>query len=608
MQIIKFLLFLLSMLGYSSFVRIKTHIPKYFIYIGVISFQVILLFLASLYNYLPEMSIIIYFIGLGLFIYLVTLNKSVFTAIFDNISIISIGMLFYLLVYIISLWNLKLTHYDNFTHWATIVKFLFIENRLPEATDTIITYNNYPIGSSLYLYYISKFVGFTDGILMIGQFLMITAAQYSLFNTVKDKRRILPNAIIFSSFGIITYLNFSIRYDNLLVDLLIAVITISAISIIYDYNQNYLQYSILLSLVLSLLVMIKASALLFVIITVIIFLIYYGKNLKYNRSLKYYLSPLFLTLPFILNKVWSLHVKAVFGKMVIKKHELSSGSLSKIMEGKITENQIVILKQYIKTVFSFETKSTIQISIIFLVSFVLILFFGFKYKKWSHNILIFSVNLLVSLLYYIGNLIMYLTAMPYQEAKYTAGFERYVLTVIVINFGSFIIHWIREMDDVFYEKNYMRRNNKSFKNVFNKKLYENSTMMFLIIFLGFIISDTNGMIKQNKNITIEQKNLQKIVSKKKLNKGKYLIISDNKTIIDNYFLMYYSRYQLWNVHIDVRYDFMVSEKKFKQELNGYDGFILLDNHYTFKANLKKITHKNFSPGYYSVTSINYVDQ
>jgi len=237
------------MLGYSTFVRIKANIPKFFIYIGVISFQVILLFLASLYDYLPEMSIGLYFVGLGLFIYLFTLNyKSVLKAIFDNISIPSIGMMLYLLIYIISLWNLKLTHYDNFTHWATIVKFFFIENRLPEATDTIITYNNYPIGSSLYLYYISKFVGFTDGILMIGQFLMIAAAQYSLFNTVKDKRRILPNAIIFASFGIITYLNFSIRYDNLLVDLLIAVITLSAISIIYDYKQSYLQYSILILL------------------------------------------------------------------------------------------------------------------------------------------------------------------------------------------------------------------------------------------------------------------------------------------------------------------------------------------------------------------------
>lgn len=86
-------------------------------------------------------------------------------------------MSFYLVVFFYTMWTLDLLHYDNFTHWATIVKFLVLNHHLPTAQDAIITYNTYPVGSSMYLYYIGRFVGYKDGILIIGQFMTIAAAN-----------------------------------------------------------------------------------------------------------------------------------------------------------------------------------------------------------------------------------------------------------------------------------------------------------------------------------------------------------------------------------------------------------------------------------------------
>lgn len=47
---------------------------------------------------------------------------------------------------------------------------------------------------------------------------------------------------------------------------------------------------------------------------------------------------------------------------------------------------------------------------------------------------------------------MYLTAMPVDEALRVAGFERYILTIILINLFIFIIQLVRQMDDVFTKK------------------------------------------------------------------------------------------------------------------------------------------------------------
>ena len=42
---------------------------------------------------------------------------------FRRLDYIALGMMAYLLLFGITLWHSPLLHYDNFTHWATIVKF-----------------------------------------------------------------------------------------------------------------------------------------------------------------------------------------------------------------------------------------------------------------------------------------------------------------------------------------------------------------------------------------------------------------------------------------------------------------------------------------------------
>ncbi|WP_203269337.1 hypothetical protein [Streptococcus uberis] len=601
MEIIKFIFFIVSLVGYTSFMRLMTSISKYHIYIVVMSCQVAILYLSSLVNILFPTSLMIYFLGILLFIYSSVKAKGLTIGnLLKHTNFVTFGMLFYVGIYIVTLWNQSLLHYDNFTHWATIVKFLYLEDRLPAVADRIISYNTYPVGSSLYLYYITKYVGFSDGIMLVGQFLIIAAAQFTIFGVVKDRRRLLPNAIIFASFGVMTYLNFSIRFNNLLVDLLIAVLAISAISILFLQEYDFFQSSFLISIILAFLVLVKTSALFFVICIIMSHMMTSIQNDEYEKNVKFYLSSLLLFIPIIFNQLWGTHVKDVFAGMASKKHEIVAGSIASVLEGNLSTDQHIILSHYIKTVFSIHTLTSLQIIVIFSSFILFTLIIGIKFKIWKTNLIVLSTSVLMTILYYFGNLIMYLTAMPVEEAKRIAGFERYILTIIVIHFFVFIIQGVRQIDDVFYEKTYAKRNNKSFKNFTNKKLYENTTLFAILIFLGFIISDTNGMVKQNTLQPKEQLILKRLSKEKNYEDGKFLIVSDNKELVDNYFLSYYSRYQLWNSKVDARYDFMLSKDRFEKLIKKYDGIFLLNDHYTFKANVYKMTNKKIKPGYYSL--------
>ena len=81
--------------------------------------------------------------------------------------------------------NLKLLHYDNFSHWALIVKYLLCADRLPGADTALIPFRDYPPGSSLFIYYVCRFAGHSQGIMILAQNSMIFACFYAVFGLVK---------------------------------------------------------------------------------------------------------------------------------------------------------------------------------------------------------------------------------------------------------------------------------------------------------------------------------------------------------------------------------------------------------------------------------------
>lgn len=99
--------------------------------------------------------------------------------------------------------TMRLTHYDNFSHWAVIVKYLLGADRLPGADAAIDAFRDYPPGSSFLIYYVCRYAGHSQGIML-------------------------------------SYLNMTVRINNLLVDFLLPLMALASAAAGYYAGMLYM--------------------------------------------------------------------------------------------------------------------------------------------------------------------------------------------------------------------------------------------------------------------------------------------------------------------------------------------------------------------------------
>ena len=126
--------------------------------------------------------------------------------------------------------NLKLLHYDNFSHWAVIVKYLLSSGRFPAIDTDIVVFLDYPPGSSVFIYYVCLFLGRSQGMMLLAQNSMIFACFLAVFGIVEERRRFLLYSFLGMGCAMLSYLNLTIRVNNLLVDFLLPLLAMASIA------------------------------------------------------------------------------------------------------------------------------------------------------------------------------------------------------------------------------------------------------------------------------------------------------------------------------------------------------------------------------------------
>lgn len=336
-------------------------------------------------------------LGIGISIYygIAILRKKIRL---KKLDAVALGMLLYLLLFGITLWQSPLLHYDNFTHWATIVKFLHLNNTLPEQTDAIIGYYDYPVGSSLFLYYFTTLVGFSDGSMLLGQFILILSALYGIFASLRDSRRMLMVLLLFSTLAIFNYLNIAIRLNNLLVE--------------------FLPLSLNTAVILGVLSIVKTSGLFFVVIGMVIYTVLAFRLLRRRRLVwsQTYLISVTILMSFISNVLWRWHVSEHFENASKAKHAISSSELLGIFSGHMTTVARDITMNFVKVTFSLNSLVLHGIMFINIVCLIAVIVIGFFFKRPKRVLVSWLLSNLILITYYVGIWLMYLVAMPKNEA------------------------------------------------------------------------------------------------------------------------------------------------------------------------------------------------
>ena len=224
--------------------------------------------------------------------------------------------------------------HDNMAHWAIVAKTIITENHLPNTANLAVEFTGYPVGTACFIKYFCDFVGVSDGLMMLGQGLLILSGLFSL--TVFLPRRSWPGAIAFLAFAVFA-LTADVPLNDLRVDTILAVQGLAGLSVIAFYGLTDLRRALGYGLVpLAFLAQIKNSGLFFIALDLVV-LLYFA--LRARAGGKAVLKGAALSLAVTLGGywLWLRHVALIFPQGETSKHAVSLTEYSAIFGEKTAE-------------------------------------------------------------------------------------------------------------------------------------------------------------------------------------------------------------------------------------------------------------------------------
>ncbi|MEF3329233.1 hypothetical protein [Oceanobacillus oncorhynchi] len=599
---ISFLIF--SLYGYAVFFEKKLHFHDKVSWVAACTWIILVLYIMAYLGWLYYSGIGLFIIGCISAIYYLYQKRREGNLGIPKLNTLTLWLTFYFLMFSLTLLHTSLEHYDNFSHWALIVKFLYTEGSLPTANDAIIGFTSYPMGSSLFVYYATLIGGFDDSIMLIGQFLLLFSCIYALFAVVRDERRVLIITMMFCTIAIFNYFNIAIRMNNLLVDFILPMLTLAGIAGIYRMQRNLSQISTFLFLIAASLSLIKSSAMFFAVILIIYYLSRVIMMWRFRKSKLLLLGITLITIicSLLPSVIWNAHVKNTFPE---SKHEVSVPAYQQIFGNK----DFSIIKQitdlFISTIADISTISTQGILLVNLVMFTIFIIIRFGMKRKNSLFRYLLIINIVIIIYYIGIYLMFLFSMPTEEALYLAGFDRYASSIIILALGVCMMVLAREIDYSFFEQTIEARSFRSFKSLRTKKWYQYTTLILLFFATLLLLSENNGMRYNNIHFFNSTPSVFSNVTDNQmtLNQTHYLVVTPDKEAVESYLVNFVGRYFLYSPNVEGKEDFIMDDQPFIDLLNNYEKIVILEDHYTFNAMTEKLFDKKLKPGIYDTEDI-----
>ena len=602
---LRFSTLLLSFWGYFMLAGKKLSIHPKFRWIFIFSFIACALYFAGLAGFLSYTAYTLFATGLVLFIIFTITAKQRLFSIIRSVNLLKIVFLISFGVIFASLINTQYIHYDNFSHWGLVVKYMLTTDAFPNAASALIDFKTYPLGSSVFLYYVCKIAGASQGVMLIGQAMLIFACFYAMFGIIRDRRRFLLCTALALCFAAMTYFNISIRINNLLVDFLLPLLALAVICILFVYRTDWKRACLVSLPVLALLVIVKNSGLFFAAICFAYLLYLAVRNKKYRpnqkKSAAFFFAVLTIAASLTTFAAWNYHTSVEF-KGESSKHTMSVENFNEVSSEKTPEIRAEIAARFFQAVFSLESLSTRGIILFQLLALAVYLPARFLLKKkWIliHTLIWADIAVV---LYYAGILAMFIYTMPTDEALILAGFERYASSIVIFLIGVLAMFGVYDMENSFYMQQGEKRNAMAFKNLFTKNVYEVATIVLAAAAITILLSEVNGMtsMKLSYPESVPGK-VEKLVGDhwSGVDENRYLFYAkDSDSQITSYYLQYTARYFLFAPQVDAVYEFDPST--FLNKLREYDYFVILDNDNTVSEFMKSCGVEEAAPGIYPV--------
>ncbi|HJD47255.1 MAG TPA: hypothetical protein H9909_10480 [Candidatus Mediterraneibacter norfolkensis] len=488
--------------------------------------------------------------------------------------------------------SLKLVHYDNFSHWALIVKYLLSADQLPGADTELIHFRDYPPGSSLFIYYICRYAVHSQGVMLLAQNSLIFACFFSVFGIVREKRRFLLYSFLGMGCAVLSYLNLTIRINSLLVDFLLPLLSMASFAVSYRCREEKGKLCILQILLLGYTGIVKSTGLFFAGIAGVYALwkifrqekaspetILQGKTAPGKRIRRFLYAVLLvigMVLPFL---AWRYHLETDLAGFT-GKFEIGGGGSEGAPVGEALYDAVT--RDFIRMALDPEERAVQVFLLCNVLSLAAVLFARLKMKRrWNLGKALVIADIVV-LLYHVGMLYMYLYTMPAEEALRLAGFERYACSIMVLAAGMLIMVTVTDMERSFAVSIDERGPYRAYSSPAAKRRYQYGVLGTFLVAVNFLYSEVNGLrsIQQDYANTLPGR-VERIVGDHwyegtETDEKSYLVVaSDREGQVSDGEVRYVCRYFLWAEDVDVTDG---TDGELLEEADGkYDRVIILDS-------------------------------
>lgn len=607
MIIIGIIAIFISCQGYSSLLRM-VKIQRYVSWMAGILIQIDLLYIFALLNLLRLGLWLVLILGIVLFcVHTLLALKHHFRFEFERLHYFDLWMWIIGFLMARVLYHSPLIHYDNYSHWALIVKFLVTQGHLPRASDAaLINFTSYPPESALWLTYVLKWTGFSEGMMLLAQFILIWLALYALFAVLRDPTRGLMGFVICFTIALTNIFNISIRMNNLLVDYLLPVLAAAGLAAIYAHRDKLGPQLFLTFLFINALLLTKNSGTFYAVILGVYLLwcrIHYQP--AHRRLFKIGAAVGQTILTFIVSYgpfyAWQQHVHQTFAK--VSKHEISSQAYQQQLGQESHQRIVALIRKIGKAMIDTNNLSTRGIVLINVLLCLTWIVFRFLLKRQTHLLQTWLAVDVIFVLYDLSLLGMYLVSMPYNEAIQLDGFDRYRCSLVILNLLISAMVIAVTFDYNLFQQTIEKRTILSFYSIITKNIYQIASACLMIFAIILMFSEING-IQYNDKIGQNELpvQLKRISSQtKRLNHEHVLLVDPHKTDVNDYYTGYVGRYYYFSDKVVGQENFMMSKRAFKKTLNQYQYVAIPEWHRTFTVMTEKVYHQHIKTGLFKVS-------
>ncbi len=407
----------------------------------------------------------------------------------STFNLLHLGFASMVLALIGCLYDAQLVHPGNFSHWGPVLKYMLLQNRFPDAAAAL-AFPAYPLGISSFLYLFCTVVGHQEGVMLIGQMLLLMACFFCVFAVVRDTRRALILAVLGLCLTTTIYFSPSAHLFNLPVDFLVPVMALAALSLLMAGRQDLRKTVGYLIPILGLLGVSHFSGLFYLALCLLclLFRSLWAEKKRFFTALG--VGALSL-LPCL---AWYLHLREGFGPD--QTHALLHlPALQALLAGQFPEGTQALWQAFWAR--TLDITSINALAVIFLNGMALLAVLLARWTRKDHWKLLRCVLLadLATAAYLLCLFLMYLTALPPQEALALPQYDRYVASILVFGLGVFGMALTRDLE---YSFSVVGRSREmlAFRSRLSKTVYQYLTLGIFCVVAFFLVSTVNLLLEE----------------------------------------------------------------------------------------------------------------